>query len=363
MIVDREIFDLKLAQLVEQAREKMNILTYNEIMVIFDDVELDADDYESIYELLIEAGVKIEEDLMDFEADLLETEEHHKKEFISFETYERSDPVKMYLGEIGIKRLLTGDEEKELAARITEGDDEAKKFLVESNLRLVVSIAKRYVGRGLLFLDLIEEGNLGLIKAATKFDYRRGYKFSTYATWWIRQAITRALADQSRTIRIPVHMVETINKYLKISQHLLQEKGRNPELEEIATVMQLPPNKVEGITKVAQEPISMETSIGGEEDSRLGDFIEDPTIPSPEYESYRRSLREGLEDILRTLSDREREVLEYRFGLNDNRQRTLEEVGQHFGVTRERIRQIETKALRKLRQKTRKMRLEDLLEE
>ncbi len=361
--MDKADIDLKVAQLLERAKEKDGHLTYNDFMDAFESSELDAEEIEEIYDLLLEAGVRLEEEYPDIEPSVIDVEEIVKKEVYSYEGFEQSDPVKMYLGEIGTVSLLTPEEERILAASIAEGDENSRKKLVEANLRLVVSIAKRYVGRGLLFLDLIEEGNLGLIKASTKFDHRRGYKFSTYATWWIRQAITRALADQGRTIRIPVHMVETINRYLKISQHLLQEKGRTPESQEIAGEMSLPITKVEGIPRIAQEPISMETPIGGEEDNRLGDFIEDPSIPSPELESYRVAIREGLQEILRTLSDREREVIEYRFGLADGRQRTLEEVGQFFGVTRERIRQIETKALRKLRTRTRKMRLEDLLEE
>lgn len=361
--MDRTEIELKLAQLLERAKEKDGYLSYIDIMDAFESSELEPDEVEEIYDQLLEAGVKVEEGYPEIEPGMVELEEIPRKGVYTLEVLEQSDPVRMYLGEIGSVSLLKPEEERALAARIAEGDEDAKKRLVEANLRLVVSIAKRYVGRGLLFLDLIEEGNLGLIKASTKFDHRRGFKFSTYATWWIRQAITRALADQGRTIRIPVHMVETINRYLKISQHLLQEKGRTPDNLEIAGEMSLPITKVEGIPRIAQEPISMETSIGGEEDNRLGDFVEDPSIPSPELESYREAIREGLQDILRTLSEREREVIEYRFGLADGRQRTLEEVGQFFGVTRERIRQIETKALRKLRTRTRKMRLEDLLEE
>lgn len=355
--------ELKVSQLLELAKEKNGTLTYNDLMGVFDPNEsIEVEDIEEIYQLLLENGIRIEEE-GNIDLEIVSEIEEIKKEGYILDGMEQSDPVKMYLTEIGSIDLLTAEEEKMLAKRIAEGDEESRKKLVEANLRLVVSIAKRYVGRGLLFLDLIEEGNLGLIKASTKFDYLRGYKFSTYATWWIRQAITRALADQGRTIRIPVHMVETINRYLKVSQHLLQEKGRVPDSIEIAEQMSLPLTKVEGIPKISQEPISMETPIGGEEDNRLGDFIEDPSIPSPEMESYRIALREGLQDILKILSDREREVIELRFGLIDNKQKTLEEVGQLFGVTRERIRQIETKALRKLRTRTKKMRLEDLLEE
>lgn len=272
------------------------------------------------------------------------------------------DPVRMYLKEIGRIPLLTPEQEIELAKRIEQGDEEAKRKLIQANLRLVVSIAKRYVGRGMLFLDLIQEGNLGLIKAAEKFDYRKGFKFSTYATWWIRQAITRAIADQARTIRIPVHMVETINKLIRVQRQLVQELGREPTPEEIAKEMGIEPEKVREIMKIAQEPVSLETPIGEEEDSHLGDFIEDEDALAPAEAASQLLLREQLEDVLHTLTDREQKVLRLRFGLDDGRQRTLEEVGQVFGVTRERIRQIEAKALRKLRHPSRSKKLKDFLE-
>jgi RNA polymerase primary sigma factor len=272
------------------------------------------------------------------------------------------DPVRMYLKEIGRVPLLTAEEEIELAKRMEQGDEEAKKKLAEANLRLVVSIAKRYVGRGMLFLDLIQEGNLGLIKAVEKFDYGKGFKFSTYATWWIRQAITRAIADQARTIRIPVHMVETINKLIRVSRQLLQELGRDPTPEEIAAAMEIPVERVREIQKVAQEPVSLETPIGEEEDSHLGDFIEDEDAPAPAEAASYILLKEQLESVLDTLTPREEKVLRLRFGLDDGRSRTLEEVGQEFGVTRERIRQIEAKALRKLRHPSRSRKLKDYLD-
>jgi len=272
------------------------------------------------------------------------------------------DPVRMYLKEIGKVPLLTADEEMDLAQRMEQGDEEAKNRLCEANLRLVVSIAKRYVGRGMLFLDLIQEGNLGLIKAVDKFDWRKGFKFSTYATWWIRQSITRSIADQARTIRIPVHMVETINKQIRVTRQLLQELGRDPTPEEIAAEMEIPVEKVREISKIAQEPVSLETPIGEEEDSHLGDFIPDEDVPSPADAAAFSMLKEQLDEVLSTLTDREQEVLRLRFGLDDGRQRTLEEVGQMFKVTRERIRQIEAKALRKLRHPNRSKRLRDYLE-
>lgn len=271
------------------------------------------------------------------------------------------DPVRMYLREIGKIPLLTYDQELELAKRILKGDEEAKKKLTESNLRLVVSIAKKYVGRGMLFLDLIQEGNMGLIKSVEKFDYTKGYKFSTYATWWIRQAITRAIADQARTIRIPVHMVETINKLLRTSRHLLQEKGREPTPEEIAEEMEIPVEKVLEIQKIAQDPVSLETPIGEENDSHLGDFIQDEDSPSPQDAASYTMLREQLNDVMKTLTPREAKVLRLRFGLDDGKSRTLEEVGKQFNVTRERIRQIEAKALRKLRHPSRSKKLKEYM--
>ena len=297
--------------------------------------------------------------------DIKQVEEVTEKELQETEDYadqlSTDDPVRMYLKEIGKVPLLTAEEEQDLAKRMTEGDEEARKKLTEANLRLVVSIAKRYVGRGMLFLDLIQEGNLGLIRAVEKFDYTKGYKFSTYATWWIRQAITRAIADQARTIRIPVHMVETINKVIRVSRQLLQELGHDPSAEEIAQAMDLPPEKVREILKVAQEPVSLETPIGEEEDSHLGDFIPDEEASAPSEVASLSLLREQLFDVMDTLTPREKKVLELRFGLTDGRTRTLEEVGREFGVTRERIRQIEAKALRKLRHPSRSKKLRDFL--
>ena len=297
--------------------------------------------------------------------DIKQVEEVTEKELQETEDFadqlSTDDPVRMYLKEIGKVPLLTAEEEQDLAKRMTEGDEEARKKLTEANLRLVVSIAKRYVGRGMLFLDLIQEGNLGLIRAVEKFDYTKGYKFSTYATWWIRQAITRAIADQARTIRIPVHMVETINKVIRVSRQLLQELGHDPSAEEIAQAMDLPPEKVREILKVAQEPVSLETPIGEEEDSHLGDFIPDEEASAPSEVASLSLLREQLFDVMDTLTPREKKVLELRFGLTDGRTRTLEEVGREFGVTRERIRQIEAKALRKLRHPSRSKKLRDFL--
>ena len=298
--------------------------------------------------------------------DLAQIEEVTEEEITDtdalIDTFATDDPVRMYLKEIGKVPLLTPEEEVALAIRMSEGDEDAKRRMTEANLRLVVSIAKRYVGRGMLFLDLIQEGNLGLIKAVDKFDWRKGFKFSTYATWWIRQSITRSIADQARTIRIPVHMVETINKQIRVTRQLLQELGRDPSPEEIAAEMEIPVEKVREISKIAQEPVSLETPIGEEEDSHLGDFIPDEDVPSPADAAAFSMLKEQLDEVLSTLTDREQEVLRLRFGLDDGRQRTLEEVGQMFKVTRERIRQIEAKALRKLRHPNRSKRLRDYLE-
>lgn len=348
-------------ELIEKGKSK-GTLTYKEIMDTLEEIELDPDQIEKIYDTFDEMGIDIlgEDEIV---KDIIEDEtELEAEEFTVPEGVSIDDPVRMYLKEIGKIPLLTADEEIELAQAIEEGDEEAKRKLAEANLRLVVSIAKRYVGRGMLFLDLIQEGNLGLIKAVEKFDYRKGFKFSTYATWWIRQAITRAIADQARTIRIPVHMVETINKLIRVSRQLLQELGREPLPEEIAEEMGLSEDKVREILKIAQEPVSLETPIGEEEDSHLGDFIPDDDAPAPAEAAAFTMLREQLVDVLDTLTPREEKVLRLRFGLDDGRVRTLEEVGREFNVTRERIRQIEAKALRKLRHPSRSKKLKDYLE-
>jgi RNA polymerase primary sigma factor len=348
-------------ELIEKGKSK-GTLTYKEIMDTLEEIELDPEQIEKIYDTFDEMGIDIlgEDEIV---KDIIEDEtELEAEEFTVPEGVSIDDPVRMYLKEIGKIPLLTADEEIELAQAIEEGDEEAKRKLAEANLRLVVSIAKRYVGRGMLFLDLIQEGNLGLIKAVEKFDYRKGFKFSTYATWWIRQAITRAIADQARTIRIPVHMVETINKLIRVSRQLLQELGREPLPEEIAEEMGLSEDKVREILKIAQEPVSLETPIGEEEDSHLGDFIPDDDAPAPAEAAAFTMLREQLVDVLDTLTPREEKVLRLRFGLDDGRVRTLEEVGREFNVTRERIRQIEAKALRKLRHPSRSKKLKDYLE-
>ncbi|MBZ4663122.1 MAG: rpoD [Caloramator sp.] len=345
-------------ELIERGK-KAGFLTYKEIMETLGDVDLSSEQIDKIYEILESMGIEVLEDMDDFNPEQLLEEDLDLSipEGISID-----DPVRMYLKEIGKVPLLSADEEIELAKKIEKGDQEAKKKLAEANLRLVVSIAKRYVGRGMLFLDLIQEGNLGLLKAVEKFDYRKGYKFSTYATWWIRQAITRAIADQARTIRIPVHMVETINKLIRVSRQLLQELGREPSAEEIAKEMDMEVDKVREILKIAQEPISLETPIGEEEDSHLGDFIPDDDAPAPAEAAAYTMLREQLMDVLDTLTPREEKVLRLRFGLDDGRARTLEEVGKEFKVTRERIRQIEAKALRKLRHPSRSKKLKDYLD-
>ena len=345
--------------------KKSGVLTYKEIMDALQEVELTPEQIDDIYEQFSTLGIDIVADVDeddDADDDLEKTDEHDESDWGLLDGVGLDDPVRMYLKEIGRVPLLTAEEEIELAKRIEQGDEMAKRKLAEANLRLVVSIAKRYVGRGMLFLDLIQEGNLGLIKAVEKFDYRKGFKFSTYATWWIRQAITRAIADQARTIRIPVHMVETINKLIRVSRQLVQELGRDPTPEEIAKEMDLSEERVREILKIAQEPVSLETPIGEEEDSHLGDFIEDQDAPAPAEAASFMMLREQLEDVLGTLTDREEQVLRLRFGLDDGRSRTLEEVGQVFGVTRERIRQIEAKALRKLRHPSRSKKLKDFLE-
>ena len=358
----------KLQELLALAKKKKNSLEYQEISEFFKDMELDADEFEKILDFLETNNIDVLRIMDDDDIDddiILDDEDEVEVEKIDLSVPDGvsiEDPVRMYLKEIGKVPLLSAEEEIELAKRMELGDQEAKKRLAEANLRLVVSIAKRYVGRGMLFLDLIQEGNLGLIKAVEKFDYRKGYKFSTYATWWIRQAITRAIADQARTIRIPVHMVETINKLIRVSRQLLQELGREPTPEEIAAEMNMPVDRVREILKISQEPVSLETPIGEEEDSHLGDFIPDDDAPAPAEAAAFSMLKEQLVDVLGTLTEREQKVLKLRFGLEDGRARTLEEVGKKFDVTRERIRQIEAKALRKLRHPTRSKKLKDYLE-
>ena len=365
-----EKFQAKLKELLALAKKKKNVLEYQEISDFFQDMELNAEQFEKILDFLETSNIDVlritdnDDDTVDDEI-LLDDEEEVEVEKIDLSVPDGvsiEDPVRMYLKEIGKVPLLSAEEEIELAKRMELGDQEAKKRLAEANLRLVVSIAKRYVGRGMLFLDLIQEGNLGLIKAVEKFDYRKGYKFSTYATWWIRQAITRAIADQARTIRIPVHMVETINKLIRVSRQLLQELGREPTPEEIAKEMNMPEDRVREILKISQEPVSLETPIGEEEDSHLGDFIQDDNVPVPADAAAFTLLKEQLVEVLDTLTDREQKVLRLRFGLDDGRARTLEEVGKEFNVTRERIRQIEAKALRKLRHPSRSRKLKDYLD-
>ncbi|MEW9667382.1 RNA polymerase sigma factor RpoD [Ammoniphilus sp. 3BR4] len=368
--VAQEATELNIDQVKEQLVEvgkKRGVLTYKEVMERLSPFDQDSDQMDEFYEYLSDQGVEVineteEEDDIVPEDEMDDEEEFDLNDLSVPPGIKINDPVRMYLKEIGRVPLLSADEEINLAQRIETGDEEAKRRLAEANLRLVVSIAKRYVGRGMLFLDLIQEGNMGLIKAVEKFDYKKGYKFSTYATWWIRQAITRAIADQARTIRIPVHMVETINKLIRVSRQLLQELGREPSPEEIAEKMDLTPEKVREILKIAQEPVSLETPIGEEDDSHLGDFIEDQEALAPSDAAAYELLKEQLEDVLDTLTDREENVLRLRFGLDDGRTRTLEEVGKVFGVTRERIRQIEAKALRKLRHPSRSKRLKDFLE-
>ena len=367
-------FSEKLVELLEFAKKKKNVLEYQEINDFFKDTPLDTEQLEKVFDFLEASGIDVlrisdsdvdEALLLDEDLDKIAEEEDVELDKIDLSVPEGvsiEDPVRMYLKEIGKVNLLTAEEEIELAKRMEEGDEDAKKRLAEANLRLVVSIAKRSVGRGMLFLDLIQEGNLGLIKAVEKFDYRKGYKFSTYATWWIRQAITRAIADQARTIRIPVHMVETINKLIRVSRQLLQELGREPTPEEIAKEMEMSVDRVREILKISQEPVSLETPIGEEEDSHLGDFIQDDNVPVPADAAAFTLLKEQLVEVLSTLTDREQKVLRLRFGLDDGRARTLEEVGKEFNVTRERIRQIEAKALRKLRHPSRSRKLKDYLD-
>ena len=352
----------KLNKIIKKAKEKGEI-TYGELASELDDANTEQID--KVFDAFENMGVSvIKDDDLDLEEpdiEELEAVEDIKIDLNNMDGINIDDPVRMYLREIGRIPLLTYDEELALAKRILEGDEEAKQKLAESNLRLVVSIAKKYVGRGMLFLDLIQEGNMGLIKAVEKFDYTKGYKFSTYATWWIRQAITRAIADQARTIRIPVHMVETINKLIRTSRHLLQQLGREPSPEEIAAEMEIPVEKVVEIQKIAQDPVSLETPIGEEDDSHLGDFIQDDDSPAPQDAAAYTLLREQLEEVMKTLTPREAKVLKLRFGLEDGKSRTLEEVGKEFQVTRERIRQIEAKALRKLRHPSRSKKLKDYM--
>ena len=372
--VDTRPPEVRLQELFDKGKKAGKLTTKD--LDLLNELNLDAEAIDKFYEQLEQAGIDIDyagadlmpvldDDLLPELDDLSEVEEVPTEEVTDtdalLDSFATDDPVRMYLKEIGKVPLLTPEEELDLAKRMSEGDEEAKRRMTEANLRLVVSIAKRYVGRGMLFLDLIQEGNLGLIKAVEKFDYTKGYKFSTYATWWIRQAITRAIADQARTIRIPVHMVETINKTIRVSRQLLQELGHDPSAEEIAAEMDMPVEKVRDILKIAQEPVSLETPIGEEEDSHLGDFIPDEDASEPSEAASFSLLREQLEEVLETLAPREKKVLELRFGIVDGRTRTLEEVGKEFNVTRERIRQIEAKALRKLRHPSRSKKLRDFL--
>ena len=347
-------------EVLERGKKK-DYLTYGEINAAFDGIEVTPEEMEKLYDTLEQEKIEVIED-MDKELEDIEVSKEELEDLSVPEGINIDDHVKMYLKEIGKVDLLSADEETELAMRMSQGDEEAKKKLAEANLRLVVSIAKRYVGRGMMFLDLIQEGNLGLIRAVDKFDYTKGYKFSTYATWWIRQAITRAIADQARTIRIPVHMVETINKLVRVSRQLVQELAREPTPEELAKGLNMSVEKVREISKISQEPVSLETPIGEEEDSHLGDFIPDDDAPAPSEAASYVLLKEQLVDVLKTLTPREAKVLKLRFGLIDGRQRTLEEVGKEFNVTRERIRQIEAKALRKLRHPSRSKKLKDFLD-
>ena len=362
-ITGNDIKSEKVQNLLKEVKEKGSI-TYEDLAKQLDGVN--PDQIDSVFDAFQEIGVDLLDEDFDEEPDiedLKEVENLKIEDFTdsSFDGISVDDPVRMYLREIGRIPLLSYEEELELAKKILEGDEEAKQKLAESNLRLVVSIAKKYVGRGMLFLDLIQEGNMGLMKAVEKFDYTKGFKFSTYATWWIRQAITRAIADQARTIRIPVHMVETINKLIRTSRHLLQQLGREPTVEEIAAEMEIPVEKVAEIQKIAQDPVSLETPIGEEEDSHLGDFIQDEDSPAPHDAASYTLLREQLEEVMNTLTPREAKVLKLRFGLEDGKSRTLEEVGREFNVTRERIRQIEAKALRKLRHPSRSKKLRDYM--
>ena len=376
--MEKDNFLDKLKKLVEVAKTKHNALDITEINDFFKGENLGPEQMEQIYSFLEEKNIDVvpviddaaladdslllDDDDVDMDDSFMKDSDDIELDAVDLlEGIGTEDPVRMYLKEIGKVPLLSAEEEIELAKKMEQGDENAKKRLAEANLRLVVSIAKRYVGRGMLFLDLIQEGNLGLIKAVEKFDYRKGYKFSTYATWWIRQAITRAIADQARTIRIPVHMVETINKLIRVSRQLLQELGREPTPEEIAEEMDMPVDRVREILKISQEPVSLETPIGEEEDSHLGDFIQDESIPTPVEATNQTLLHEQLDDVVSTLTEREQRVIKLRFGWDDGRPRTLEEVGKEFNVTRERIRQIEAKALRKLRHPNRSRKLKDFL--
>ena len=370
MEVNLQKFEEKLKELVVFGKKKKSILEIQEINDFFTDFQLSAEQMEKVFEYLESNNIDVLRISADSDADDDDDIVISEEDEVDMENIDLSvpdgvsieDPVRMYLKEIGKVPLLSAEREIELAKRMEEGDEDAKKELAEANLRLVVSIAKRYVGRGMLFLDLIQEGNLGLIKAVEKFDYHKGYKFSTYATWWIRQAITRAIADQARTIRIPVHMVETINKLIRVSRQLLQELGREPTPEEIGAELDMPVERVREILKISQEPVSLETPIGEEEDSHLGDFIQDDNVPVPAEAAAQTLLKEQLDEVLDTLTEREQKVLRLRFGMNDGRARTLEEVGKEFDVTRERIRQIEAKALRKLRHPSRSRKLKDYLD-
>ena len=365
MALTREQAQQKVKEILDLAKNEKKMLTYQDVMNKLSELDIDADAIDAVFETLEAEGINVVNASEDEAASVVPESTGTDIDLSVPEGISIDDPVRMYLKEIGKVPLLTADEEIEIAKKMLEGGEEAeaaKKKLAEANLRLVVSIAKRYVGRGMLFLDLIQEGNLGLIKAVEKFDYTKGFKFSTYATWWIRQAITRAIADQARTIRIPVHMVETINKLIRVSRQLLQEKGREPQPEEIAEAMGISVEKVREIIKIAQEPVSLETPIGEEEDSHLGDFIQDDDAPPPAEAASFTLMKEQLMSVLDTLTPREKKVLSLRFGLEDGRQRTLEEVGQEFNVTRERIRQIEAKALRKLRHPSRSKKLKDYLE-
>ena len=370
--VSADEFMKRISDRTASAREKKGVIEESEVQAEFHDLSLTDEQFDAIVQMLESQDIDVlrvvgsDDEVPDEELEIIEEENaEDDTDMLDLsvpDSINIEDPVRMYLKEIGKVPLLTAEEEIDLAKRMEAGDEEAKKRLAEANLRLVVSIAKRYVGRGMLFLDLIQEGNLGLIKAVEKFDYNKGFKFSTYATWWIRQAITRAIADQARTIRIPVHMVETINKLVRVSRQLLQELGREPTPEEIAQRMEIPEERVREILKISQEPVSLETPIGEEEDSHLGDFIQDDNVPVPAEAAAFTLLKEQLVEVLGTLTEREQKVLRLRFGLDDGRARTLEEVGKEFNVTRERIRQIEAKALRKLRHPSRSRKLKDYLD-